>query len=73
VIEFQKKIQAAAVRVVFTEPQLSIDALRPIARDLGVTLAVLDPIGGLPGRETYLELLLFDARAVAAAMRRRTP
>jgi ABC-type Zn uptake system ZnuABC Zn-binding protein ZnuA len=73
VVEFQKKVRAAAVRVIFTEPQLSVDALRPIARDLGVTLAVLDPLGGLPGREGYIELLLFDARAVAAAMRRRTP
>jgi ABC-type Zn uptake system ZnuABC Zn-binding protein ZnuA len=73
VAEFQRRIQAAAVRVVFTEPQLSVDALRPIARDLGVTLAVLDPLGGVPGREGYVELLLFDARAVAAATRRQTP
>jgi ABC-type Zn uptake system ZnuABC Zn-binding protein ZnuA len=71
VVEFQKKIRAADVRVVFTEPQLSVDALRPIARDLGVTLAVLDPLGGLPGREGYIELLLFDARAVAAATAQR--
>jgi zinc transport system substrate-binding protein len=71
VVEFQKKIRAAGVRVVFTEPQLSVDALRPIARDLGVTLAVLDPLGGLPGREGYIELLLFDARAVAAATAQR--
>lgn len=67
VIEFQKKIRAAGVHVVFTEPQLAVDALRPIARDLGVTLGVLDPLGGLPGRESYTDLLLFDARAVAAA------
>jgi ABC-type Zn uptake system ZnuABC Zn-binding protein ZnuA len=73
VVEFQKKVQAAAVRVVFTEPQLSIESLRPIARDLGVTLAVLDPLGGLPGREGYVELLLFNARAVASATRRQTP
>jgi ABC-type Zn uptake system ZnuABC Zn-binding protein ZnuA len=73
VVEFQKKIQASAVHVIFTEPQLSVDALRPLARDLGVTLAVLDPLGGLPGREGYIELLLFDARAVAAATRRQTP
>lgn len=73
VVEFQKKIRAAAVRVVFTEPQLSVDALRPIARDLGVTIAVLDPLGGLPGREGYVDLLLFDARAVAAATRRPSP
>jgi zinc transport system substrate-binding protein len=69
VVEFQRKIRASGVRVVFTEPQLSVEALRPIARDLGVTLAVLDPLGGLPGREGYIELLLFNARAVADATR----
>jgi ABC-type Zn uptake system ZnuABC Zn-binding protein ZnuA len=73
VVEFQRKIRAARVRIVFTEPQLPVDALRPIARDLGVTLGVLDPLGGLPGREGYVELLLFDARAVAAAARGQTP
>lgn len=73
VIAFQRTVRAAGVRVVFTEPQLSVDALRPIARDLGVALAVLDPLGGLPGRESYIDLLLFDARAVATAVRRREP
>jgi ABC-type Zn uptake system ZnuABC Zn-binding protein ZnuA len=73
VVDFQKKIRASGVRVVFTEPQLSLEALRPIAQDLGVTLAVLDPLGGLPGRQGLIELLLFDARAVAAAARAPTP
>jgi zinc transport system substrate-binding protein/manganese/iron transport system substrate-binding protein len=73
VIAFQRAVRAAGVRVVFTEPQLSVEALRPIARDLGVTLAVLDPLGGLPGRESYVDLLLFDARAVAAALGSGTP
>jgi zinc transport system substrate-binding protein/manganese/iron transport system substrate-binding protein len=73
VVEFQRRVRAAGVRVVFAEPQLSVETLRPIARDLGVTLAVLDPLGGLPGREGYIELLLFDARAVSAATRPQTP
>jgi zinc transport system substrate-binding protein/manganese/iron transport system substrate-binding protein len=73
VIEFQRKIRASGVRMVFTEPQLSIGALRAIARDLGVTLGVLDPLGGLPGREGYIDLLLFDARTVAAAARGGAP
>jgi ABC-type Zn uptake system ZnuABC Zn-binding protein ZnuA len=73
VVEFQRAIKAAGVRVVFTEPQMSVDALRPLAGDLGVTLAVLDPLGGLPGRDGYIELLLFNARAVAAAARGGSP
>jgi ABC-type Zn uptake system ZnuABC Zn-binding protein ZnuA len=73
VIEFQRQVRASGLRVLFTEPQLSVEALRPIARDLGVTLDVLDPLGGVPGRDGYAELLLFDARAVAGAIRRGTP
>jgi ABC-type Zn uptake system ZnuABC Zn-binding protein ZnuA len=73
VIEFQRKIRASRVRVVFTEPQLSVEALRPIARDLGVTLAVLDPLGGMPGREGYVDLLLFNAHAVVAGTRGLAP
>jgi ABC-type Zn uptake system ZnuABC Zn-binding protein ZnuA len=71
--EFQRTVRATGVRVLFTEPQLSVAPLRPIARDLGVTLSVLDPLGGVPGRETYVDLMLFDARQVAAASRRSGP
>jgi ABC-type Zn uptake system ZnuABC Zn-binding protein ZnuA len=73
VAEFQRKIRATGVRTLFTEPQLSLDPLRPLARDLGVTLSLLDPLGGVPGRDTYLELLRFNARQVAAAVRGRAP
>jgi ABC-type Zn uptake system ZnuABC Zn-binding protein ZnuA len=73
VVEFQRKVRAAGVPVVFSEPQLSIDAIRPIARDLGVAISVLDPLGGLPGREGYLETMLFNARQVAAALSGRVP
>ena len=34
-----------------------------MAREAGVAVRELDPIGGVPGRETYEELLLFDAAA----------
>jgi ABC-type Zn uptake system ZnuABC Zn-binding protein ZnuA len=73
VVEFQRKIRVSGVHAVFTEPQLSVEALRPIARDLGVTLAILDPLGGLPGRDSYVDLLRFDARAVVDAARRQQP
>jgi ABC-type Zn2+ transport system substrate-binding protein/surface adhesin len=73
VVDFQKKIREAGVRIVFTEPQLAIGALQPIARDLGVKLGVLDPLGGLPGRDGYVETLAFNARAVASAARGQAP
>jgi ABC-type Zn uptake system ZnuABC Zn-binding protein ZnuA len=73
VAEFQRKVRATGVRTLFAEPQLSLDPIRPIARDLGVTLSVLDPLGGVPGRDTYLDLLRFNARQVADAARGRAP
>jgi ABC-type Zn uptake system ZnuABC Zn-binding protein ZnuA len=73
VAEFQRQVRARGVRTVFAEPQLSLDPFRPLARDLGVTLSVLDPLGGVTGRETYLDLLRFDARQVAAAVRGHAP
>ncbi len=65
--EFERKIRDARVRVIFGEPQLSMDVLSPIARDLHVTLSVLDPLGGVPGRETFLDLMRFNARQIARA------
>jgi ABC-type Zn uptake system ZnuABC Zn-binding protein ZnuA len=73
VVEFQQKVGATGIRVVFSEPQLSVDTIRPIARDLGVVISVLDPLGGLPGREGYIEAMLFNARQVAAALGGRAP
>jgi ABC-type Zn uptake system ZnuABC Zn-binding protein ZnuA len=73
VVAFQQKVRATGVRVVFSEPQLSVDAIRPIARDLGVAISVLDPLGGSSGREGYIEVMLFNARQVAATLGGRAP
>jgi ABC-type Zn uptake system ZnuABC Zn-binding protein ZnuA len=71
--EFQRKVRAAGIRVLFSEPQLSVEAIRPIARDAGVTISVLDPIGGVPDRESYIALMLFNAQQVAAALKAPMP
>jgi ABC-type Zn uptake system ZnuABC Zn-binding protein ZnuA len=71
--KFQRTVRAAGVRVLFAEPQLALAPLRPIAGDLGVTLSVLDPLGGVPGRESYVDLVLFDARQVATTLRAPGP
>lgn len=73
VIEFQEKIRASQIRVVFSEPQLSVDAIRPLAHDLGVTISMLDPLGGVPGREGNIETALFNAHQVAGALRTPAP
>jgi ABC-type Zn uptake system ZnuABC Zn-binding protein ZnuA len=68
VLDFERRVREAHLRAVFAEPQQSVDLLRPIARDLGVTLSVLDPLGGVPGRESFVDLMLFNARQIARSV-----
>jgi ABC-type Zn uptake system ZnuABC Zn-binding protein ZnuA len=69
VAQFERRVREAKVRAIFAEPQLSQDVIRAIARDLGADVLTLDDLGGMPGRESYAALLLFDARQIAAAAR----
>jgi zinc transport system substrate-binding protein len=51
------------LRTLFTEPQFPPDVARVVAREAGLKLVTVDPIGGFAGRERYADLLRFDARA----------
>lgn len=51
------------IPVLFTEPQFPPSAARVVSVDAGIRLVLADPLGGVPGRETYEEILRFDARA----------
>ena len=70
VARFQSAVRRSGARVIFGEPQSSLDPVRPIARDLGCSLSMLDEMGGAPGREDLAALLLFDARQIAAGLGR---
>jgi ABC-type Zn uptake system ZnuABC Zn-binding protein ZnuA len=61
-------IRAAGVRVIFTETQLQRRPAEVVAAEAGVALAELDPLGGFPGRDTYQDLLRFDAAVLADAL-----
>jgi ABC-type Zn uptake system ZnuABC Zn-binding protein ZnuA len=53
----------------FTEPQFPPSAARVVSRDAGLRLVLADPLGGVSGRETYADLLRFDARAFREGLR----
>lgn len=70
-----KKLQAIVrairnyhIRAVFAEPQLNPKAAEVIAHEAGVKVVMLDPEGGLPGRETYLGLMQYNLRQMKEAM-----
>ena len=67
--ELAGKMKKLGARTVFTEPQLPRGPAEALAEAAGANVAELDPNGGKPGRETYSELLLFNARVLAEALK----
>ena len=55
----------------FTEPQFPPAAARVVAREAGLDLTLVDPIGGVPGRQTYPELMRFNAEAFLGGLSAR--
>jgi ABC-type Zn uptake system ZnuABC Zn-binding protein ZnuA len=52
----------------FTEPQFPPAAARVVAREARLALTLVDPIGGVPGRATYAELMRFNAAAFRSGL-----
>ncbi len=50
------------IRTLFTEPQFPPSAARVVAEEAGIRVATADPIGGVPGRSGYAELMRWNAR-----------
>jgi hypothetical protein len=46
--------------------------LESFARDNHIGIAELDPLGGVEGRKTYLDLMQFDADAVRMAFEKQS-
>ncbi len=62
--------RSSGLRTVLSEPQLSETAARALAAELRADVVLVDPLGGagMAGRESYLELMRFNARAFARAL-----
>jgi len=54
------------IRVFYTEPQKNSTSATSFFRSLGLEIDVLDPIGGLPGRETYIDMMRANMAAIAS-------
>jgi ABC-type Zn uptake system ZnuABC Zn-binding protein ZnuA len=63
-----KAIRHYHIRAVFAEPQLNPKTAEVIAHEAGVKVIMLDPEGGLPGRETYLDLMKYNLARLKEAM-----
>ncbi len=57
IVEIIRQTHAPAV---FAEPQFSPRAAQVIADEAGVPVLTLDPLGGIPPRETYIKLMRWN-------------
>lgn len=62
-------IRGSGAQVIFSEAQLERRPAEVVAAEAGVALAEIDPLGGLPGRETYQELLRWNAAVLLENLR----
>ena len=62
--------RAAGITTVLSEPQLAETAAEALAAELGGDVTLVDPLGGpgLDGRESYFEMMRFNARAFRRAL-----
>ena len=63
-------IAASGARVIFAEFQLNPRPAEVVAESASVEMEVLDPLGGGGERTSYQELLRYNARVLAGALRR---
>ena len=57
-------IRSNDINTLFIEPQLAPESARTLAQDLVDNIAILDPIGGVPGRNSYLELIDYNINTI---------
>lgn len=70
IIELTK---ANNLKTIYSEPQLATDSLSAILDDLDLELLVLDPLGGVPGTMSYLELMKYNANVLDKGQNLNTP
>ncbi len=64
-----QQVEKHNAKVIFTEPQLSKEAVRALAGDLNIKIGILDPIGGVDGRKSYLDLIEYNVNNIYEALK----
>ena len=62
-------IRASGAAAVFSEVQLNRRPAEVVADEAGVALHELDPLGGVPGRDSYAELMRANVAVILEALR----
>ncbi len=70
IAELVELIKDEEIGAIFTEPQFSPELAERIAEESGAEVLVIDPLGGegVPGRESYLDLMRYNLSVFKEAM-----
>lgn len=63
-IDLQEAVSLSNVNVLYTEPQLSTDTIQAFIEDNNLKIATLDPIGGFSDRQSYIQLMQYNANII---------
>ncbi len=63
-----EQVKQQKVKAIFDHLQLPDRAAKLVAEAAGIKLCQLDPLGGVAGRQSYDELLLYNARLILEAL-----
>lgn len=69
IMNLLKTIKEHDVKAIFSEPQLSKSAVETIASETALPVYMIDPLGGYEGRNTYRELMLYNAKVFDKALK----
>ena len=61
-----KLVREFNIKTVYTEPQSSSAGIQAFISDLNLDVRALDDLGGVPGRETYQDLIRYNANTIAS-------
>ncbi|MFT6829416.1 MAG: zinc transport system substrate-binding protein [Candidatus Paceibacteria bacterium] len=68
IANLEHEVEEHSVSTLFMEPQLSQSSVQAFANDHDLGIAVIDPLGGAEGRNSYLELMRYNVEQVVAAL-----
>jgi zinc transport system substrate-binding protein len=64
----EEEVEENNVTVLFMEPQLSTRSIQSFANDHSLSIAILDPLGGADGRNSYINLMRYNVAQVVDAL-----
>jgi zinc transport system substrate-binding protein len=64
----QDEVEENKVSTLFVEPQLSTSSIDTFAKDNNLNIAVIDPLGGVDGRDSYIALMRYNVDQVVSAL-----